>query len=225
MIKEAAHILVVDDDDKIRNLIKQYLTEKNFMVTTAKDALDAKKKIEIIKFDLLILDIMMPGESGLSLTQEIKKSISTPVILLTAKGEVEDRIIGLEVGADDYLGKPFEPKELLLRLTNIINKTKKKALPDEFKIGEASINLRKLTVKINNQIKKINPTEKKVLEKMLNSPGKIFSREEIGKFINVAKERSVDVMITRLRQKIEVDPKNPKYFQTIRGSGYVLWIE
>ena len=225
MIKEAAHILVVDDDDKIRNLIKQYLTEKNFMVTTAKDALDAKKKIEIIKFDLLILDIMMPGESGLSLTQEIKKSISTPVILLTAKGEVEDRIIGLEVGADDYLGKPFEPKELLLRLTNIINKTKKKALPDEFKIGEASINLRKLTVKINNQNKKINPTEKKVLEKMLNSPGKIFSREEIGKFINVAKERSVDVMITRLRQKIEVDPKNPKYFQTIRGSGYVLWIE
>ena len=168
---------------------------------------------------------MMPGESGLSLTKEIKKSISTPVILLTAKGEVEDRIIGLEVGADDYLGKPFEPKELLLRLTNIINKTKKKALPDEFKIGEASINLRKLTVKINNQNKKINPTEKKVLEKMLNSPGKIFSREEIGKFINVAKERSVDVMITRLRQKIEVDPKNPKYFQTIRGSGYVLWIE
>ena len=225
MIKDLVHILVVDDDDKIRNLIKQYLTEKNFMVTTARDASDAKKKVEIMKFDLLIVDIMMPGESGLSLTQEIKKNISTPVILLTAKGEVEDRITGLEIGADDYLGKPFEPKELLLRLKNIINKTKKKALPEEFTIGAASINLRKLSVKIKNQNKKINPTEKKVLEKMLHSPGKIFSREEIGKVINVTKERSVDVMITRLRQKIEVDPKNPKYFQTIRGSGYVLWIE
>jgi len=225
MIKDLVHILVVDDDDKIRNLIKQYLTENNFMVTTARDASDAKKKVEIMKFDLLIVDIMMPGESGLSLTQEIKKNISTPVILLTAKGEVEDRITGLEIGADDYLGKPFEPKELLLRLKNIINKTKKKALPEEFTIGAASINLRKLSVKIKNQNKKINPTEKKVLEKMLHSPGKIFSREEIGKVINVTKERSVDVMITRLRQKIEVDPKNPKYFQTIRGSGYVLWIE
>jgi len=225
MNKEIAHILVVDDDDKIRNLIKQYLVEKNFLVTTAKDASDAKKKIEIIKFDLLILDIMMPGESGLSLTQEVKKKISTPIILLTAKGEVQDRIIGLEVGADDYLGKPFEAKELLLRLKNIIEKTKKKALPDEFMIGKATINLKKLKIKINNQDKKINPTERKVLEKMLTSPGKIFSREEIGKVINVTKERSVDVMITRLRQKIEIDPKNPKYFQTIRGSGYVLWIE
>ena len=225
MNEEQAHILVVDDDDKIRSLIKQYLVEKNFLVTTAKDAFDAKNKIGIINFDLLILDIMMPGESGLSLTQEIKKNNTTPIILLTAKGEVEDRIKGLEIGADDYLGKPFEPKELLLRLKNILQKTKSKSLAGEIFIGKAKVNLKKSLVKINNKTKKINPTEKKVLEKMLNSPGKIFTRQEIGKVTNITKERTVDVMITRLRQKIEIDPKNPKYFQTIRGSGYVLWIE
>jgi len=225
MNKEIPHILVVDDDDKIRDLIKQYLVEKNFLVTTAKDAQDAKNKIHIINFDLLVLDIMMPGESGLSLAQELKKNNTTPIILLTAKGEVTDRIIGLEIGADDYLGKPFEPKELLLRIKNILEKTKSKSLPEEIFIGKANVNLKKSLVKINNKTKKINPTEKKVLEKMLNSPGKIFSREEIGKVTNITKERTVDVMITRLRQKIEIDPKNPKYFQTIRGSGYVLWIE
>ena len=225
MNEEQAHILVVDDDDKIRSLIKQYLVEKNFLVTTAKDAFDAKNKIGIINFDLLILDIMMPGESGLSLTQEIKKNNTTPIILLTAKGEVEDRIKGLEIGADDYLGKPFEPKELLLRLKNILQKTKSKSLAGEIFIGKAKVNLEKSLVKINNKTKKINPTEKKVLEKMLISPGKIFTRQEIGKVTNITKERTVDVMITRLRQKIEIDPKNPKYFQTIRGSGYVLWIE
>ena len=225
MNKDIPHILVVDDDDKIRDLIKQYLVEKKFLVTTAKDAQDAKNKIHIINFDLLVLDIMMPGESGLSLTQELKKNNTTPIILLTAKGEVTDRIRGLEIGADDYLGKPFEPKELLLRIKNILEKTKSKSLPEEIFIGEANVNLKKSLVKINNKTKKINPTEKKVLEKMLNSPGKIFSREEIGKVTNITKERTVDVMITRLRQKIEIDPKNPKYFQTIRGSGYVLWIE
>ena len=225
MIKETSHLLVVDDDNKIRDLTKQYLEENNFLVTTAKDAIDAKKKIEIIKFDLLILDIMMPGESGLSLTQYLKKDNITPIILLTAKGEVGDRIKGLELGADDYLGKPFEPKELLLRVKNILKKTQTKNLRNEITVGKAKINLKKLEVKIDDKTKKINPTERKVLEKMLSSPGQIFSREEIGKVMNITKERTVDVMITRLRQKIEVDPKNPKYFQTIRGSGYVLWIE
>ena len=225
MIKETSHLLVVDDDNKIRDLTKQYLVENNFLVTTAKDAIDAKKKIEIIKFDLLILDIMMPGESGLSLTQYLKKDNITPIILLTAKGEVGDRIKGLELGADDYLGKPFEPKELLLRIKNILKKTQTENLLNEITVGKAKINLKKLEVKIDDKTKKINPTERKVLEKMLSSPGQIFSREEIGKVMNITKERTVDVMITRLRQKIEVDPKNPKYFQTIRGSGYVLWIE
>ncbi len=219
------HILVVDDDDRIRELVKQYLEENNFLVTSAKDALDARKKLEIVKFDILILDIMMPGESGLSLTKEIKKNNSTPIILLTAKGETQDRIKGLELGADDYLGKPFEPKELLLRIKNILYKIQKPILADEIYIGNTIVNLKKLEIKINNKIKKINPQEKKVLEKMLESPGKIFSRNDIGKIINILKERTIDVMVTRLRQKIESNPKNPKYLQTIRGSGYVLWIE
>ena len=225
MNKNTFHILVVDDDDRIRELVKQYLEENNFLVTTAVDALDAKKKLEIIKFDILILDIMMPGESGLSLTKEMKKNNPTPIILLTAKGETGDRIHGLELGADDYLGKPFEPKELLLRIKNILNKIQKPLLPDEIYIGSALINLKKLDIKKNKKTIKINPQEKKVLEKMLEFPGKVFSRDDIGKMINISKERTIDVMITRLRQKIESRPKNPKYLQTIRGSGYVLWIE
>ena len=225
MNKNTFHILVVDDDDRIRELVKQYLEENNFLVTTAVDALDAKKKLEIIKFDILILDIMMPGESGLSLTKEMKKNNQTPIILLTAKDETGDRIHGLELGADDYLGKPFEPKELLLRIKNILNKIQKPLLPDEIYIGSALINLKKLDIKKNKKTIKINPQEKKVLEKMLEFPGKVFSRDDIGKMINISKERTIDVMITRLRQKIESRPKNPKYLQTIRGSGYVLWIE
>jgi len=225
MNKNTFHILVVDDDDRIRELVKQYLEENNFLVTTAVDVLDAKKKLEIIKFDILILDIMMPGESGLSLTKEMKKNNQTPIILLTAKGETGDRIHGLELGADDYLGKPFEPKELLLRIKNILNKIQKPLLPDEIYIGNALINLKKLDIKKNKKTLKINPQEKKVLEKMLEFPGKVFSRDDIGKMINISKERTIDVMITRLRQKIESRPKNPKYLQTIRGAGYVLWIE
>ena len=225
MNKNIFHILVVDDDDRIRELVKEYLEENHFLVTTAKDAIEAKKKIEIVKFDILVLEIMMPGESGLSLTKEIKKNNPTPIILLTAKGEIQDRIEGLELGADDYIGKPFEPKELLLRIKNILNKTQIPALPEEIYIGNVLINLKKLSIKINNQKKKINPQEEKILEKMLRSPGKVFSRDDIGKIINISKERTIDVMITRLRQKIESNPKNPKYLQTIRGSGYVLWIE
>ena len=216
---------MVDDDDRIRELVKQYLEENQFLVTTAKDVPDAKGKIEIIKFDILVLDIMMPGESGLSLTKQIKKRDTTPIILLTAKGETQDRIEGLELGADDYLGKPFEPKELLLRINNILSKTQKTKLTEQVYIGKALINLKKSNIKIDNKIKKINPQEKKILEKMLGSPGKIFSRNDIGEIIKISKERSIDVMITRLRQKIESNPKNPKYLQTIRGSGYVLWIE
>ena len=219
------HILVVDDDNRIRELVKEYLEENKFLVTTAKNVEDAKKKLEILKFDILVLDIMMPGESGLTLTKEVKKNNHTPIILLTAKGETKDRIEGLELGADDYLGKPFEPKELLLRIKNILNKTKTDILPNEIHIGNTLINLKKLNIKLNNKIKKINTQEKKILENMLGSPGEVFSRNDIGKIINISKERTIDVMITRLRQKIESNPKNPKYLQTIRGSGYVLWIE
>ena len=225
MNKKIFHILAVDDDDRIRELVKEYLIENNFLVTTAKDAADAKKKLEIVKFDILILDIMMPGEDGLSLTKEIKKNNPIPIILLTAKGETRDRIEGLELGADDYLGKPFEPKELLLRIKNILNKIQKPILSDTIYIGSALVNLKKFHIKMDNRIKKINPQERKILEKMLESPGKVFSRNDIGKIINIYKERTIDVMIARLRQKIESYPKNPKYLQTIRGSGYVLWIK
>ena len=225
MNKNIFHILVVDDDNRIRELVKQYLEKNNFMVTTAPNAFEATKILDIIKFDILILDIMMPGKSGLTLTKEIKNKNSTPIILLTAKGEAVDRIEGLEIGADDYLAKPFEPKELLLRMQNILKKNQKPILPSEIYIGNALINLRKLSIKKNYKAIKINPQEKKILEKMLEEPGKVFSRDDIGKIINISKERTIDVMITRLRQKIETNPKNPKYLQTIRGSGYALWIE
>ena len=225
MEKFKAHILVVDDDDGIRELVKEYLNQNNYFVTTSKSALDAEKKVKIIKFDLIVLDIMMPGKSGLEFTKENKAVISTPIILLTAKGEASERIEGLGIGADDYLPKPFEPKELILRINNILDKTKHKNTIRKFKFGKIEIDLNKLFVLKNNKSIKINNTEKIILDKMVNSPGKIFEREEIGKLIKIDKERSVDVIITRLRKKIEENPKNPNYLQTIRGKGYVLWIE
>lgn len=225
MNKFVAHILVVDDDDGIRNLVKQYLNENNFLVTTANSAEDASKKIEVVKFDLIVLDIMMPGKSGLEFTQENKNSVKTPIILLTAKSEVLERVEGLEVGADDYLPKPFEPKELVLRIKNILNKTKRRDLKRVIEFGSIKIDLNKHLIIKNSKEYKINNAEKIILEEMINSPGKTFSRDEIGRILNLDKERSIDVIITRLRKKIESDPKNPKYLQTIRGAGYVLWIE
>ena len=225
MNKFETHILVVDDDDGIRTLVKQYLNEKNFLVTTAKNAEDAKEKILLIKFDLIVLDIMMPGKNGLEFTQENKDKINTPIILLTAKGETSERIEGLEVGADDYLAKPFEPKELVLRIKNILNKTKAKNQKRIIEFNNIKIDLNKMIIVQNKNEFKINNTEKIILEKMINAPGQTFTRESIGKLISLDKERSIDVIITRLRKKIEMDPKNPKYLQTIRGSGYVLWIE
>ena len=219
------HILIVDDDDRIRNLLKDYLSENNYIVSTAENANQAKKKIQYIKFEIIILDVMMPGQDGYELTKEIKEKNKVPVILLTAKGEVENRIKGLELGADDYIGKPFEPKELLLRIKNIINKSTKLDLKTKHLIGSAEIDLNKMTINFNNKIRKINNSEKKVLIEMLANPGITYSREEIGKISGIVQERSIDVMITRLRQKLELNPKNPKFLQTIRGSGYVLWIE
>ena len=225
MDKFIAHILVVDDDDGIRSLVKQYLIENNFLVTTAKNAEEAYDKVQIVKFDLIVLDVMMPGKSGFDFVNDYKKEIHTPIILLTAKGEADERVKGLEIGADDYLPKPFEPKELILRIKNILNKTKKNNEKRIVEFDNIKIDLNKLLIVQNNKEFKINNTEKIILEKMINAPGQTFSREEIGKLINLEKERSIDVIITRLRKKIELDPKNPKYLQTIRGSGYVLWIE
>ncbi len=220
-----AHILVVDDDEGIRTLVKKYLNENNYLVTTANSAEDAFEKIQIIKFDLIILDIMMPGKSGLEFIKENQKKLDTPVILLTAKGEANERVEGLEVGADDYLPKPFEPKELILRIQNIIQKTKKSDQKRVIQFENIKIDLNKQLIIKKNTEYKINNTEKKILEKMINNPGKTFSREDIGLLTELDKERSIDVIITRLRKKIEIDPKNPKFLQTIRGAGYVLWIE
>ena len=203
-----AHILVVDDDDGIRSLVKKYLNENNYLVSTAENGEEASKKIKVIKFDLIILDIMMPGVSGLEFIRLNKKKLDTPIILLTAKGEAKDRVEGLEIGADDYLPKPFEPKELYII---------------EFK--NIKIDLNKQIIHRNNTEFKINNTEKTILKKMINNPGKTFSREDIGSLIDLDKERSIDVIVTRLRKKIEINPKNPKFLQTIRGAGYVLWIE
>ena len=220
-----AHILVVDDDDGIRSLVKQYLNENNFLVTTSNSAENAEEKILIIKFDLIVLDVMMTGKSGLEFIKDNKLKINTPIILLTAKGEAEDRVGGLEIGADDYLPKPFEPKELILRIKNILNKITKNNQKRIIEFDSIKIDLNKMLIIKEEKEFKINNTEKTILEKMINNPGKTFSRKDIGKLIDLDKERSIDVIITRLRKKIEADPKNPKYLQTLRGVGYVLWIE
>ncbi len=227
MIQEdKKHILIVDDDDRIRELLREYLQNNNFYTTTAKDSLDAKKKISLLKFDLIILDIMMPGQSGLELTREIKEKSDQPIILLTAMGETSDRVSGLETGADDYLPKPFEPKELLLRIKNILKRIKSgKNLNPVLKFGDIRVNLEKMSIKSKKSITKLNTAEKALLEKMILSVGQIFQRDQISQIIKLTKERAVDVMITRLRQKIEPDPKNPKYLQTVRGNGYVLWTD
>jgi len=225
MENKIIHILIVDDDDRIRGLLKDYLTENNYIVSTAENSDNAKEKLNFLKFDIIILDVMMPGQNGYELTKEIKKNMKIPVILLTAKGEVENRIKGLELGADDYISKPFEPKELLLRIKNIIKNYNKIDFNRKYLIGNTEIDLNKMIISLDGIRKKINNSEKKVLVEMLSNPGKTFSRVEIGKISGIIQERSIDVMITRLRQKIEANPKNPKYLQTIRGSGYVLWIE
>ena len=219
------HILIVDDDNRIRDLLKDFLSQNNYIVSTSENAENAKEKLKYFKFDILILDIMMPGQNGYDLAKEIKSKIDIPIILLTAKGEAEDRIRGLEIGVEDYLGKPFEPKELLLRIKNIIKYNYKVDFNSKFHVGKAEIDLNKMQITFDESIRKINNSEKKILTKMLSNPGKTFSREEIGKISGINQERSIDVLITRLRHKLEANPKNPKYLQTIRGSGYVLWIE
>jgi len=226
MVNNKKHILIVDDDDGIRMLLKEFLEQNKFIVSTAPDAIVAEKMLEIIKFNLIVLDIMMPIKTGLEFTKELKnKSFKTPIILLTAKGEVEDRITGLETGVDDYLAKPFEPRELVLRINNILNKISENEKKENLKIGQAFVNLSKMFIKKDSKEIKISLAEKNILSLMSKDPGKVFSRDEIGKVAKITQERSIDVIITRLRKKIEVDVKKPKYLQTIRGQGYVLWIE
>lgn len=224
MSEDKKHILIVDDEEGIREPLKEYLESKDFFVSTAKDSKDAKNKIKILEFDLLIIDIMMPGQSGLELTKELRETKDTPIIFLTAMGEASSRIHGLETGADDYVPKPFEPKELVLRINNILKRVKslKEGL-HIIKFGERKVDLKKMTVTFKKKTDKINQSEKMLLEKMVMSLGKVFQRDDISKIVSLEKERAVDVIITRLRQKIEPDPKNPVYLQTVRGNGYILW--
>ncbi|MDA8842536.1 response regulator, partial [Candidatus Pelagibacter bacterium] len=204
MDKYIAHILVVDDDDGIRSLVKKYLNENNFLVTTANSAEDASEKISIIKFDLIILDIMMPGKNGLEFIKDHKKKLDTPIILLTAKGEANERVEGLETGADDYLPKPFEPKELILRIKNILDKTLKTEQVRIIEFANVKIDLNKLLIHKNDKEFKINNTEKIILEKMINNPGKTFSREDIGQLIELDKERSIDVIKKQIVDDIDL---------------------
>ena len=222
------HILIVDDDKRILQLINDYLIKNNFRISTANNALKAREKIENIEFDLIILDIMMPGESGLKLTDTLKKNnFKTPILLLSALGNADDRIKGLEIGASDYLAKPFEPKELLLRMKNLIKKNKyNKQKTKIVKFGPYTFNLKKEILKKNGKIFILNSTETKLLYILAKNNGKPIIRYNLSKILNIPNtSRALDVQITRLRNKIENNKKFPTYIQTVRGRGYILKIE
>ena len=222
------HILIVDDDKRILQLINDYLIKNNFRISTANNALKAREKIENIEFDLIILDIMMPGESGLKLTDTLKKNnFKTPILLLSALGNADDRIKGLEIGANDYLAKPFEPKELLLRMKNLIKKNKyNKQKTKIVKFGPYTFNLKKEILKKNGKIFILNSTETKLLYILAKNNGKPIIRYNLSKILNIPNtSRALDVQITRLRNKIENNKKFPTYIQTVRGRGYILKIE
>ena len=221
------HILVVDDDLKILELINDYLVKNNFRVSKANNSLKAREKIENIEFDLIVLDIMMPGESGLNLTSSLKKNnFKTPILLLSALGNPEDRIKGLEIGANDYLTKPFEPKELLLRIKNLIQKNKSQNKIKLVKFGPYSFNLKNEILKKNGKIFILTSSETKLLMILAKNEGKPIFRYNLSKILNIPNtSRALDVQITRLRNKIEINKKFPTYIQTVRGRGYVLKIE
>ncbi|MGY9025406.1 MAG: response regulator transcription factor [Candidatus Pelagibacterales bacterium] len=219
------HILIIDDDDKIRNLLKDFLIENKFLVSTAVHGEDALEKLKVIKFNILIVDIMMPGINGYELTKLIRSSSLVPIIHLTAMGDTENIIQGLELGADDYLSKPFEPKELLLRINNILKKTSVKSYKDQIQINNLVLNL--ITGEISgSKIKKsLNSNELAILKILSKDIGKAFSREELSQMLGFEQERTLDVCVNRLRNKIEEDPKHPRHLKTKRGAGYLLWID
>lgn len=226
MNNNSAHILVVDDDNRLRSLLQRFLRDNDFYVTTAANAAEARERIQNYKFDILIVDIMMPEETGLEFLSGLRQESDVPVIMLTAMGETEDRITGLETGADDYLPKPFEPKELVLRIKNILRRTPKdnNKLQDKLNLGLCWYDMSKkeLTAK-NGNIIHITPVEQSMLNVLGQKSGQIFSREKLAEVLGAGQSpRSIDVQITRLRKKIEKDSKNPRYLQTVRGKGYML---
>jgi two-component system phosphate regulon response regulator OmpR len=222
------HILVVDDDERLRGLLSKFLEEHDFLVTTADDAADAREKIAVILFDLIVMDVMMPGISGMELTRSLKKEkLQTPVLLLTALGEVESRIEGFESGADDYLPKPFEPRELLLRMNAILRRAAQAPKPKEdtpLRFGRWTLDLERGELVCGAARQPLTQVEHTLIRALASRLGEVVSREELAKLCDLdAAERTIDVQITRLRKKVEEDPKIPKYIQTVRGKGYVLW--
>ena len=228
--EQPAHILVVDDDQRIRSLLKQFLIKNGYLVTEARDAAHARKILAGLAFDLLIVDVMMPGEDGFSLTKGVRDSVESPILLLTAKGDTEDRITGLEAGADDYLPKPFEPRELLLRVAAILRRAaivpQQDEPPKTLALGDTRYDIGRGEMWRGENLVRLTSTEVALMRVFAKTPNEALSRarlvEELGGAAGGAQERAVDVQITRLRRKIETDPKNPRYLQTVRGEGYML---
>ncbi|MCF6316240.1 MAG: response regulator [Marinosulfonomonas sp.] len=226
-----SHLLIVDDDERIRGLLQKFLIRQGFWVTAARDAEHARRVLAGLEFDMIVMDVMMPGEDGISLTRGLRsEGISTPILLLTAKGETEDRISGLEAGADDYLAKPFEPKELLLRINAILRRvpadTALNAGPKVLHLGPVRYNVERGEMWRGEELVRLTATESALMKIFSSCVNKPVSRaklvEDLGRDTGQAQERAVDVQITRLRRKIEENPKQPRYLQTMRGAGYML---
>ena len=224
MEADLPHILVVDDDDRLRELLRKYLTENGFRVTTSSEAADARARLSILDFDLMVLDLMMPGESGLDFAADLRRTSSIPILMLTAMGETEDRINGLERGADDYLVKPFEPRELLLRIHNILRRVPRPDVaPSKVRLGEVTFDLNRAELSRNGAPIRLTDVESALLMTLAKCQGVVLSRDELIVHTGAGGEgRTVDVQVTRLRRKIEPDPRQPRYLQTVRGKGYVL---
>ena len=227
---EEAHLLIVDDDERIRGLLQKFLVRSGFLVSTARDAAHARRILSGLEFDLIVLDVMMPGEDGMSLCRDLRQTITTPIMLLTAKGETDDRITGLEAGADDYLAKPFEPKELLLRINAILRRVPAAEpvtlVPKVLNLGAIRYDIERGEMWQGSDLVRLTATESQLMRIFSSMPGEAVSRaklvEELSRSGGQTQERAVDVQITRLRRKIEADPKQPRYLQTVRGAGYML---
>ena len=224
MESELPHILVIDDDDRLRELLRQFLSENGFWVSTASDANDARQRLKGLMFDLLVLDRMMPGESGLEFAADLRHTSAIPILMLTAMGEPEDRIEGLERGVDDYLSKPFEPRELLLRINNILRRVPVSMdEAEEIRLGQAIYDFTREELRLNDNVIRLTDVEAALLKVLASNPGAVLSREDLTELTGASGGvRAIDVQVTRLRRKIEPDAKLPTYLQTVRGKGYVL---
>ncbi|MEJ6396428.1 response regulator [Yoonia sp. 208BN28-4] len=224
------HLLIVDDDERIRGLLQKFLMRSGFLVTTAREAAHARRILSGLEFDMIVLDVMMPGEDGMALCRDLRKTITTPILLLTAKGETDDRITGLEAGADDYLAKPFEPKELLLRINAILRRVPQAeplvVAPKVLNLGPVRYDIERGEMWRGEDLVRLTATESQLMRIFSGVPGEAVTRtrlvEELSRSGGQTQERAVDVQITRLRRKIEDDPKQPRYLQTVRGAGYML---